>query len=31
MYRVITYNLGPDGRRGSTTSEEMDRGPMTAA
>jgi hypothetical protein len=31
MYRVTTFNLGPDGRRGSTTSEEMDRGPMTAA
>jgi hypothetical protein len=31
MYRVTTFNLGPDGRRGSETSEEMDRGPLTAA
>lgn len=32
MYKVLTFNLGPDGRRGSTTqaSKEMDRGQMTA-
>jgi hypothetical protein len=31
MYQVVTFHLGPDGRRGSTTSEEMDRGELSSA
>ena len=33
MYKVVTFNLGPDGRRGSTSaaSKEMDRGQLTAS
>src|SRR5579863_696948 len=33
MYKVVTFNLGPDGKRGSISeaSKEMDRGQLTAS